>query len=147
MYHYTECGLDNVYLANGYKEIDTGYGKAYSVEKVQELHNVIGSHIIKAARPLTPQEFRFLRCELGFSQKCLADLLGVTELTISRWEKGTNAIKRPSEVLLRTLFKEKVDNNEGKISQLLEELASLDRQAGMERIVLERELQWREKAA
>jgi hypothetical protein len=31
MYHYTESGLDNVWLANGYTVIETPYGKGVSV--------------------------------------------------------------------------------------------------------------------
>jgi hypothetical protein len=34
LYHYQECGLDNVYLANGYREVETPYGPAVSVEDV-----------------------------------------------------------------------------------------------------------------
>ena len=35
LYHFTECGLDNVWLVNGYNEIDTAYGKA-KVQGVSE---------------------------------------------------------------------------------------------------------------
>lgn len=31
MYHYTQCGLDNVWLENGYKVKKTAYGQAVAV--------------------------------------------------------------------------------------------------------------------
>lgn len=147
MYHYTECGLDNIYLANGYNELETEYGKAFSVENSQDLHKAIGSRLIKCARPLTGKEIRFLRCELGFSQHRLAEILRTQEQTVARWEKGQTKMKWATEVVLRALYNEKVNNQDGNISQLLEELAVLDRQTAMEQIVFEKEEQWSEKAA
>lgn len=41
-YHYTECGLSNVYLVNGFNVIETPEGKAVSVNDVEELHKALG---------------------------------------------------------------------------------------------------------
>jgi hypothetical protein len=38
MYHYTECGLLNVYLVNSYRRLETEYGEAVSIDGVGELH-------------------------------------------------------------------------------------------------------------
>jgi len=41
MYHYTLCGLDNVWLENGYQVRETSYGQGISVHDVEGLHEVI----------------------------------------------------------------------------------------------------------
>jgi hypothetical protein len=35
MYHYTECGLRNVYLKNGYCLRNTAYGETVSIENIR----------------------------------------------------------------------------------------------------------------
>ena len=61
MYKYTECGLKNVYLVNGFHERKTPYGKAVSIDNVEGLHRVIGLHLADNKPNLTGAEFRFLR--------------------------------------------------------------------------------------
>lgn len=41
MYHYTESGLLNVWLVNGYQEHETPYGRGLSIEEADELHRAI----------------------------------------------------------------------------------------------------------
>ena len=72
MYRYTEGGLTNVWLSNGFREEDTPYGKGVSIEDVEGLHRVIGMKLVKERAQLTGAEFRFLRKELGLSQAKLA---------------------------------------------------------------------------
>ncbi len=36
-YHYSECGLSNVYLVNGFNMIETSLGKAISIHDVDGL--------------------------------------------------------------------------------------------------------------
>lgn len=123
MYHYTECGLDNVWLVNGYhiEEID---GEEFvSFEDADELHHVIGRSLAEKAG-LTGSEIRFLRKELGMSQRMLGDFLGTTEQTVSLWERGANMPDSESR-LLRALYLEKIDGNV-KVAELLERLIELD---------------------
>lgn len=53
LYHFTECGLDNVWLVNGYNEIDTAYGKAYSVTAADELLREIAIQVARKPGRLT----------------------------------------------------------------------------------------------
>ena len=70
-YHYTQCGLDNVWLTNGYEITETPYGKSLSIDDVEGLHTAITQALIDIARPLTGDELRFLRIHLDLSQKAL----------------------------------------------------------------------------
>jgi putative zinc finger/helix-turn-helix YgiT family protein len=58
---------------------------------------------IKIAIKLKGTEIRFLRKALGVSGKKLAELLGVRDETVSRWENGKEPIGPTSEKLLRLL--------------------------------------------
>jgi putative transcriptional regulator len=62
-YHYTESGLDNVWLLDGVEHHETPYGPATSIRDIDELHRAIGISITKSER-MTGAEFRFLRTEL-----------------------------------------------------------------------------------
>jgi transcriptional regulator with XRE-family HTH domain len=49
---------------------------------------------------MTPDEFRARRKALRLSQTALAEALGVTQHTVSRWEQGKMAITAPRSVWL-----------------------------------------------
>ncbi len=87
-YRYIECGLDNVYLLNGFTIRSTPYGRAVAIDNIDGLHRTIARFLVREKKELTGKEIRFLRHELKYSQNRLAALLGVTEQTVARWEKG-----------------------------------------------------------
>ena len=87
MYHYTACGLDNVWLTNGYVEKNTVYGKAVAVVNADQLHDLLGRELIKKRAQLTGKELRFLCVRMGLSQADFAGLHGVTEQVVSTWER------------------------------------------------------------
>jgi len=60
-YHYTQCGLDDVYLMNGYHEQDTPYGKGVSIDNADDLHKAIAMQLCLKKAELHPKEFRYLR--------------------------------------------------------------------------------------
>jgi DNA-binding transcriptional regulator YiaG len=128
-YHYTECGLRNIHLLNGYKLIQTPRGKAVSIKDIDGLHRAIGLFLVTSKKDFSGEEIRFLRHELLKSQKKIAHLLGVSEQSIRRWEKGQIASKS-AESLLRLLYREHAHqirhNKDGKISVMLKHIADLE---------------------
>ena len=52
---------------------------------------------------MTGEEFRRHRRRLGFRQVGLAQLIGVDEITISRWERDVVAIPEPVAQLVRLI--------------------------------------------
>jgi putative transcriptional regulator len=117
-YHYTESGLDNFYLENGFEMISTERGRGVRFHDLEGLHAAIGRALIEEARPLTGKELRFLRVELLLSQAALARLLGVKELTVARWETGRTRIPAAVDAAVRALYLEKLDEK-AKFSELL----------------------------
>lgn len=86
-FQYTACGLDNVWLANGYTVKTTRHGNAVAVNDVDGLHKLIAQTLIEKKGRLTGKEFRFLRTQLGLSQEALGALLDFSENAVSLWER------------------------------------------------------------
>lgn len=123
-YHYTEGGLRNVWLENGYKIHATPYGETVSIVALDELHRVLGRAIVRKSH-LTGAELRFLRKQLGMSQRTLAALVGGTEQTVSLWERR-GRIPKSADRLIRALVLEKTNGNV-ELQKMLDELNDLDR--------------------
>lgn len=125
-YHYTDSGLDNVYLKNGYTLHQTPYGEGVSIEDTAELHKVIGGWLVSSPKPLNGAELRFLRVELGMTQKDLAGSLGLEEQAVRRWEKKRDGTFNPTaDRLLRVLYTAYIDGD-ATIRGLVDRLAELD---------------------
>ena len=124
-YHYRECGLDNVHLLNGFGVEETTYGEVVTIHDIDGLHRAIGTHLVRERKDLTGAELRFLRRELGMSQKTLGEFLNKSDQTVARWEKGTTKIDGSAERLLRVLYQLQAGGNR-KIKSLLQRLAELD---------------------
>jgi len=60
MYHYTECGLDNVWLANGYRQ----RGDAVSIENSEGLHEAI-LHLLAKWVKYSAEPFVFTKGQDG----------------------------------------------------------------------------------
>lgn len=125
-YHYTECGLDTVYLVNGFEFVQAPEGKSVVIQDIDGLHRLIGEHLINDRKHLSGKEIRFLRHEMLLSQAVLARLLGVDEQTVARWEKGTGKkVPQMADATIRLLYSEHVGGNM-KITELLESIADLE---------------------
>ena len=110
-YHYTECGLDNVFI-EGTNMVEDHAGKAtVTVPAIGLLHQVIAEGIVRLPSKMSGKELRFLRTEMGLTQEKLADILKVTLLTISRWEREETSIKDTAEMLIRLMAVERLDLN------------------------------------
>ncbi|MEM6408165.1 MAG: transcriptional regulator [Pseudomonadota bacterium] len=127
-YHYTECGLDDVYLVNGVDVVD---GRM-TIHEIDGLHRAIGQWLVTNKKSLSGAEMRFLRHELELSQASLARMLGVTEQSVLRWEKkrrdrgnGSPAAERA----LRMLYLDKFDGDT-RLSETLEMIADLEDEIG-----------------
>lgn len=104
MYNYTLCGLDNVWLENGYTLRDTAYGQAVHIDDPDGLDLTIGLSLATKPGELTGKELRFLRQNLGLSQKDVGRIVGVDAQTVARWEKGETGINAAADKLVRLCF-------------------------------------------
>jgi putative transcriptional regulator len=129
-YHYTECGLDNVWLEGGVEFVKTPRGTGVTIQDVEGLHRLIGNILVREKKTLSGREFRFLRHEINLTQQNLAAVIGVDVQSVGRWERGdSEEIPGPAQRLLRLLYEEK-QNGTREICEPLERLAEMDEQMG-----------------
>ena len=104
LYHYTECGLDNVWLEGGFERQDFGgYGSAVAVHDENGLWKVIGRGIVRQDRRMMGQELRFLRTQMGWTQTELGKRLGYGDgQIVAKWEK---ACRSPVPVIADTFVR------------------------------------------
>lgn len=126
MYEYKGCGLENIFLKNGYTVQETEYGEAVSIHNVEQLHQLIGLHLVMNKPQLTKGEVRFLRIGLDLAQSDLGAMLGVGETTVRNWESGRGKIPGPADRLLRTLYREHAEGD-GTIRELIKRVGQLNR--------------------
>ena len=86
LYHYTDSGLDWVYLADGFQWHDTPYGRGMSVSDADGLHSLLLRDIMTSPHPIRGQELRFVRSMLDLSQDGIGKIMGVKRLAVTRME-------------------------------------------------------------
>lgn len=137
MYHYRECGLRNVWLANGYDEHETPYGPGIAIHDVEGLHRAVAHGLVNKGAKLTGTELRFLRQEMGLSQAKLATMLGNEAQTVALWEKRGGQPKI-ADRFIRAIYRELNEGN-AHIRDMIERLVDSDLEEGDARITLEQD--------
>jgi putative transcriptional regulator len=136
MYHYRESGLPNIWLANGFAEHDTPYGRGMSIKDIPGLHRAIARQLVNKPVKLTGAEVRFLRTELGLSQSKLAQMLGNDVQSVAGWEKKGSQPKL-ADRFIRAIYREVTEGN-AHIQAIIDRLNDADLVEHQQRITLER---------
>ena len=85
MYHYTDGGLRNVWLANGYEIKKTAYGEGVSFHNLDGLTRSICMTLTRKASPVTGAEFRYIRSAgMLLTQPALGKLMGIDGQSVAR---------------------------------------------------------------
>lgn len=121
-YQYRGCGLDDVWLLNGYDVEEIDGERAITVRNLDGLLKAIAQSLVKRKKVLNGKEIRFLRLQLDLTQSDLARAMGCDSQQVARYEKGENKMPGPADRILRMLVRE---HYEGKVS-VREILAALD---------------------
>ena len=109
-YHYTESGLDNVFILADIPLEKYEDGEKYIIiPAVGLLHQFITQAVINATGILNGKEIRFLRTEMEKTQAELAEILHCDSQTIARWEKDEHAISPAHDLIIRQLVAEELD--------------------------------------
>ncbi len=125
-YHYVQCGLDNVWLANGFEIVDTPYGQSVKIDRPNELEAAIAEYLTQKPSRLTGKEFRFLRLQLDMSQKRIGELLGKEAQTVALWEKSEQ-INPDVDFMVRHIYRQIAINARQTYVELVDYLNALDR--------------------
>ncbi len=144
LHHYTESGLDNVWLKNGYTVKQTPYGKAVAVMEAVALHERLAEFLANKQGRSTGKEFRYLRGMLCLSQLNAARLLGVTEGAVSLWER-TGKVPSASDTVMRLLVLEQL-KGDGKVGEIIQRVNAVNRLVHQNIVASERGHKWSAKA-
>jgi DNA-binding transcriptional regulator YiaG len=112
MFQFTDGGLSNVWLANGYEEIDTPYGKGVSFHDLDGLVKAVCIALTRKITPLTGAEFRYLRQALCLSQGAVGQLMDKTDQAIAKWEKSVEPVPRLADFAMRAIYLQHADGDE-----------------------------------
>ena len=107
-YHYTECGLLNVFIKGIVPVIDDDGDEVITVELINVLHNAIAEGIVNHEKGISGGELRFLRAEMGLTQAELSAFVHADKQTIGRWERNESSIDQTSETVLRRVAIERL---------------------------------------
>jgi transcriptional regulator with XRE-family HTH domain len=101
-YHFTESGLDNVYLTDTLFEcLECGVELAL-FPNPEEFNQMVVRYLIHYQKQrLKGDQILFLRKAIGFTGAALADFLGKPRGEISRWENGRASISPHLDIKLR----------------------------------------------
>jgi DNA-binding transcriptional regulator YiaG len=142
MYHYTDGGLRNVWLANGYEITQTPYGEGVSFHNLDGLTRSICMALTRKASPLTGAEFRYIRSAgMLLSQPALGKLMGIDGQSVARWEK-TSKVPLWADKLARLLYTAQVNGDEP-IAKAVERIKTVERLIKQKIVVRESRGQWR----
>ena len=112
-YHFTECGLDYVYLINGYEiEKDSDGEELITINNAGKLHRAIARSVLLYKEKLEGQEIRFFRSLLRLTQEQLGNLLDMSRENIARWENGKHPPSSQASNLLRIIVWEEYLNED-----------------------------------
>lgn len=103
-YEYRECGLEGIYLHNGYDIVEHEGQNYVSITDTIGLNRIIGEFLVSNRKVLSADEIRFLRKTLDFTQSELGRWMGKDSQTVARWEKGETQIPVVADRLLRAIF-------------------------------------------
>ncbi|MEL6448381.1 MAG: helix-turn-helix domain-containing protein [Pseudomonadota bacterium] len=146
-FHYTECGLDNVYLASGYEKSTSPDGEeGVRVHNVEGLLEAIGIFLATRKKELVGQELRYLRKHIGMTQKELGGYVRLTSQQVARWEKDQCKAQGSAEAIVRVLFLEHVLGTT-LVTELLRDLDSADDNGPDVALFEETDDGWQAKAA
>lgn len=102
--HYRQCGLDNIFLLNGFRR-ETVDGEEYvTIDNMDGLWKAIGLHLVTQRKTFMAQDVKFLRHQMDVTQSELAKMLRVTDQTVARWEKGKAGVDGTADFALRAAF-------------------------------------------
>ena len=142
MYHYTDGGLRNVWLANGYEIKQTPYGEGVSFHNLDGLTTSICIALTKKAGVLTGIEFRYIRSAgMLLSQPALGKLMGIDGQSVARWEK-TGKVPKWADKLVRLLYLAQAQGNEP-ISAAVDRVKTVERLIKKKIVVKESRGQWK----
>lgn len=111
MLHYTDGGLNNIWIVNGYEIRKTSYGKAIAIHDIDGLTQAVCLALAKKIKALTGKEFRYIRSAgLLMSQDDIGKIIGADAQSVARWEKYGRLPKWADKSIRQVYLESKLAN-------------------------------------
>jgi DNA-binding transcriptional regulator YiaG len=141
MYHYTDGGLRNVWLANGYEIKKTPFGEGVTFHDLDGLTEAICLALTQKSGVLTGAEFRYVRSAgMVLSQPALGKMMGIDGQSVARWEKS-GKVPRWADKLVRLLYVAHAEGNTP-IRRAVERIQTVERLVKQRIVVQETRGHW-----
>lgn len=98
---YLESGLTNVELFNVPVWVCPNDHQEVEIPAVTQLHELLAHLIIRKPAIITGPEIKFLRRRVGIQSKEFAQRIGLTPVSLSRFENGQRRVSRRIDLLIR----------------------------------------------
>ncbi len=82
------AGLDYVEIKNVPMTIDAEFGNLIDSSTIEQIERLVAKELITARIPIRGMEVLFLRSIFGLSQRELAEKIGLSHVSIFKWEKA-----------------------------------------------------------
>lgn len=100
-YHFSQSGLDYVYLVGvAHVECPTCDDRVAAIPNQMRLLELIGLLVVAKGAPLDARDLRYLRTLMDWTQEEMARHVGVSRLTVTRWEQGS-PLDRHADLFVR----------------------------------------------
>ena len=104
-YHFVDSGLPNVYLSGiKYRVCRACEMQSADIPALKQLMMVLARAVVESEAPLTGLEIRFLRKRLGKKATEFAQIIGVSQEQVSRWENEHNLPEKATDNLIRIYY-------------------------------------------
>lgn len=125
MYHYTDSGLNNVWLKSGFNIVDTPYGRGVSIDDADGLHALLATDLTKKPGRLTGKELRFFAHNAApftaeFCQHASRSGTGRQSL------EEAGKVPKPADAMMQMPLLEKVRGDE-KMSEITKRINTVER--------------------
>ena len=114
MYHHTNIGNTHTIIFGRFTVTDDGTSLPLRTvndgtddcrgEEAVEFERRAAIAVLRQVDLIDRHELSFARYELGVTQSKLAEFLGVSEMTVSRWEAGRRTFGRPVQLAMLQLL-------------------------------------------
>ena len=146
MYQFTDGGLRNVWLANGYELRQTAHGEGVTIHDLDGLCVAVCLALTEKAGVLTGVELRYIRTAgMLLSQPALGKLMGIDGQSVARWEKS-GKVPRWADKLVRLLYVAHARGNLP-IRRAVERIKTVERLVKQRIVVEERQGHWEPQPA
>lgn len=127
-YKYEESGLNNIILT-GIEVHECKCGEEIpEIKNIEKINRFIANALVIKNAPLNGKEFRFVRKQMDFKEKDIASLLGVSPVSVSRWENSNAKIGLSNDKLIRLLYTQTLEEQYNKVFKgTIESIQSIKR--------------------